>query len=88
MNQQGWFQTQRFMSAAMEAIRNIPSEEHFIVDDVWARMPEDLQVGDKRVMGAALRAAADRGWIRKTGMFKPSAQPQCHGNPRQVWRAA
>ena len=76
---------QSFMATALGVLRAMGNEGgKFIVDDVWDEMP-DVEVGDKRVMGAAMRTAQGHGWIRPTGTFRKSLQPQCHGNMRQVW---
>ncbi len=79
-----------FQTVALRTIKQMVEEEGgtFIVDDVWARMPDDIDVDDRRQMGCAIRAAKDKGWILPTGTYRMSGQPQCHQNPRQVWRAA
>ena len=70
---------------AREAIRltalRLP---HFTVDDIWAGASKPPEA---RALGALMLWAARQGWIEKTADFRPSAQPQAHRNPKQVWRS-
>lgn len=76
-----------FFDAAMEAIKSVAAKQDtFIIDDVWAVMPPTY-VTDKRAMGAAITRARASKMIAPTGIYRSSAQPQCHANPRQVWKS-
>ena len=62
----------------------------FIVDDVWADLYRDgigPPVVEKRAMGAVMQRARKEGVITPTDQFRPSAQKQCHANPRRIWRS-
>ena len=75
-----------FKDAAQLAIMQAAlAHETFIVDQVWQYMPARPLEG--RAMGAAMRQAAREGMIQATGEWSSSDQPQCHRNPRQVWRS-
>jgi len=79
-----WFQQ------AYQAVENLAHSRHrFIVDDVWkvlAQMGVEKPV-EARAMGAVLRRAQREGIIEPTGGLRRSAQVQCHGNRRQVWKS-
>lgn len=82
---------QRFLDRALEAIRRLAARgDPFIVDDVWTEMAAtggpSPSPTDNRAMGAALVVARRNRWIAATATFRASAQPQCHANPRRVWR--
>lgn len=75
-----------FIEAGMRALKEVQRENGtFTVDDLWPHM-EDVEVEDKRAMGNVLLEAKAQGVIAATGTYRPSSQPQCHSNPRQVWR--
>lgn len=71
---------------AMAAIRRT-CEKHadFIVDDIWMELNERPE--EARAMGPMVLAAVKLGWCEATERYQPSAQVQCHGNPRRVWRS-
>lgn len=79
-----------WLAKAQDAIRHCAATmPTFIVDDVQAVLaskgtPPPVE---GRAMGAAIAWACRRGVIESTGGYRASAQPQCHGNPRTVWRA-
>lgn len=58
----------------------------FTVDDVQRRMG-DNNPPEGRAMGPVMLRAKQNGLIEPTGTYRPSTQPQCHANPRQVWKA-
>jgi hypothetical protein len=58
----------------------------FIVDDVWQYLQAPTPP-DGRAMGSIILRAAREGWCEGTPTYRPSAQPQCHANPRRVWRS-
>lgn len=77
-----------FMESAALAIRQAAARHAtFIVDDVWRYMLGEPTTVDRRAMGAAMVQAVRDGLIEKTDRFVPSAQSQCHANPRRVWRS-
>jgi hypothetical protein len=59
----------------------------FIVDDVWAFLPAGDRPPEARAMGPVILAGVKAGWCAKTDQYRPSSQPQCHCNPRRVWRS-
>ena len=72
--------------AALEAVHQTALALYeFIVDDVWERLGSRPAEG--RAMGAVMKKAVSEGWIEATNLYKPSVQPQCHANPRRVWRS-
>ena len=77
-----------WLAKAQEAIRACAaSMETFTVDDVQARMVGTPPPREGRAMGAAMVWARRNGLIEATGDYRPSTQPQCHANPRQVWKS-
>ena len=77
-----------WLAKAQEAIRACAAAmETFTVDDVQARMVGHPPPREGRAMGAAMVWARRNGLIEATGDYRPSSQPQCHANPRQVWRS-
>jgi hypothetical protein len=85
VNQTGT-KNRNFVLVALDAVREvIAHQQFFIIDDVWAVIPRDVDVTDKRAVGSAMVQAKKLGLIRPTDHFQPSAQPQCHANPRRVW---
>jgi hypothetical protein len=74
--------------ARVSLILTAAETEFFIVDDVWKRMPEDApKTHENRAMGAILKWGQKCGYCEPTDEFQPSAQPQCHRNPRRVWKS-
>lgn len=57
--------------------------EALFVDDVWALgCPEPA---DRRAIGALISSLAKRGFIKKTGEYRPRTQG--HGSPADVWKS-
>lgn len=54
-------------------------------DDVWGFLGRGSEEG--RAMGAAMRTAADRGWIERTNETRKSARVSCHRRDLRVWRS-
>ena len=79
-----------FQAAADAALQRVLREtETFIVDDVWQAMGDDIPLTrDRRAMGGVIVRAVSAGLIRPTETYRPSAQRQCHANPRRVWTRA
>jgi hypothetical protein len=42
---------------------------------------------EPRALGALMREAARNGLIEATDRVRPSERPQCHMNPKRVWRS-
>ncbi len=78
-----------FRVAAYAAVGHLArTRSRFIVDDVWRAMGTAApSTHDKRAMGAVMQRARKDGLIEPTAEFLPSAQRQCHANPRRVWRS-
>jgi hypothetical protein len=77
------FSVQAFSALCAVAAR----EETLIVDDIWVELGEDApETRDKRAMGAVMQRGRREKVIAPTNDFRPSAQKQCHANPRRVWR--
>jgi hypothetical protein len=78
-----------FRVAAFAAVDRVArARARFIVDDVWAAMGAAApSTHDKRAMGAVMQRACKVRLIAPTADFQPSAQRQCHANPRRVWRS-
>lgn len=77
------------MDVLRKAVRAAAKEwSFFIVDEVWGKVDvSTIGAVDKRAMGAAMLEAARQGVIEPTDQYRASAQKQCHGNPRRVWRS-
>lgn len=79
---------EQFVDTFLNAIFITATEKsRFIVDDVWQTYGERRRPIDNRLMGNAMRRAVLAGYIEPTNEYVPSRQPQCHGNPRRVWRS-
>lgn len=77
-----------FMAAAALAIETLARRvATFITDDVWVELQGATWPRERRAMGAAMRAAQRRGLIQPTDQFAPSARPECHANPKRIWRS-
>lgn len=79
-----------WLAAALNAVRMVAeARAEFTVDAVQARLVE-LGVGrppEGRAMGAVMVSARQHGLIEGTDKYEPSSQPQCHANPRRVWKS-
>lgn len=58
------------------------SGEPFSADDVWAKVGAPPE---PRALGAVMVFAARQGWIRKTGLYRPSTRPAAHARPIAEW---
>lgn len=64
------------------------SEDQFTTDDVWAMLSNTTaQTHEPRALGALMRRAADKGWIRPTAMYAPTTRPEAHGRPIRIWQS-
>ena len=78
-----------WLSKAQDAIRHCAANKpDFTVDDVQEHLARQgtPPPSEGRVMGAAMSWGKRTGLIEPTGQYRPSSQPQCHANPRMVWR--
>lgn len=74
-------------AAATAAVRKLcETRPTFICDDVWLELGErDDTPKNARALGPILNRAAKDGWCRNTKTYVPSANRNCHANPRPVW---
>lgn len=74
------------LEAGRAVCERLPS---FIVDDVQAELARRgvAPPREGRAMGAVLCAMKREALCVGTGEFRPSANPNCHANPRRVWRS-
>jgi hypothetical protein len=72
--------------ARMAIWKAAQAQPTLIVDDVW-RFYAGAGTHENRAMGPAMVRAVKEGWLERTNEFRPSAQSQCHANPRRVWRS-
>ncbi len=82
---------QEFKDRALEACRQVcRKNNYFIIDAVWEEMGEYTPPPgfEARSMGGIIRKAANLGYCRATTHYKPSAQVNCHSNPRREWQSA
>jgi hypothetical protein len=79
--------TKRWHAHALEAIRRAAAEHRFLtVDQVHEHLTEPTY--DLRALGAAMRAAARAGLIRRVpGDFRTSQRAGTHGRPLAVWES-
>lgn len=73
-----------FLDAGIFAVYNVArAKPELSTDEVWSQ----LAVGthEHRAIGAVMREAAARGYIRATDRFVPSLRPECHRRPVRVW---
>lgn len=72
---------------ALAAIRSLAAQNsEFTTDDVWRSLGRDPDV-EGRAMGAAMRAAAKLGLIRRTDRTKKSHRVACHRRDLRVWES-
>ena len=78
-----------WIEQALCVIREIACKRNtcFSTDMVWLRL-DDKGIdppGEARAMGAAMRMAAGRKWIRPTDMTIKSSRASCHRRPVRLW---
>jgi hypothetical protein len=72
---------------ALAAIRSLAAAQPSLTtDDVWRTLGRDPDV-EGRAMGAAMRAAAKLGLVRKTERTTKSHRVACHRRDLRVWRS-
>ena len=79
-----------WIDAAQAALRFVCRRfDTMTVDDVQEELARRgvERPREGRAMGAVMTCAKREGLITPTGSYRASEQPQCHGNPRQVWRS-
>jgi hypothetical protein len=75
-----------FSEDALQAVRKAAvALPRFVTDQVWAYL--DGKPYEARAMGPVMLKAARLGYIRATGEFQVSSQPQCNGRPMRVWES-
>lgn len=71
---------------AYEAVRFLALRmEEFTTDDVWALGL--VQPREPRALGAVMSRAVKARLIERTNRVLESARPECHRNPKRVWRS-
>lgn len=65
------------------------TRQEFTTDDVWEFMHQRGHDAphEPRALGALMREAAKQRLIEATDRVRPSERPQCHMNPKRVWRS-
>jgi hypothetical protein len=65
------------------------SRPEFTTDDVWEFLHRHgvNAPHEPRALGALMRNAARAGLIKPTDRVRPSDRPECHRNPKRVWRS-
>lgn len=86
--------TEQWKARALQAVgRAAVRQELLIVDDMWTEFRAadedfaDTGTHELRAMGAVVLQACQRGWLARTDMYRASERPNCHANPRRVWRS-
>lgn len=62
----------------------------FTTDPVWAvleRRYPDVQTHEPRALGAVIKKAVREGVIEATDRTHKSVRPECHRNPKAIWRS-
>lgn len=81
----------QWRGTACEVVRQIALlRETFTTDAIWYVMDRDhpkKSTHEPRAMGAIMRDAAQRGWVRATARYAPSSRPECHSRPVRVWES-
>lgn len=58
-------------------------------DDVWEEMRgTEASTHENRAMGAVMQRLRREGVIAPTDRHRKSVRPECHSNPKRVWRRA
>lgn len=71
--------------AAIYAVKKLAhSCREFTTDDVWPRLDKE-ETHERRALGAVMREAVERGWIKATDVHRKSRRPACHARPVRVW---
>lgn len=78
-------------AAAFEAVVWLAERRaELTTDGVWAaldRLDPDAATHERRAMGPIMRQAVREGVIEATDRYHISVRPECHGNPKRVWRS-
>jgi hypothetical protein len=79
-----------WMKAAEKTIRWYAAlGDRFTSDDIWANLEKmNLTTHEPRALGAIFNRLARQGVIEQTGEYRKSVRPECHRNPKAVWRGA
>ena len=77
-----------WMEAALDALYQAATElERVTSDDVWKRLPDDVETHEHRAMGAVFTKAAALEWISYTEATRPTRRSVAHRNPKRVWKS-
>ncbi len=82
----------RWLAATASTIYSLSfSLDELTTDDVWrlldSRGVETPPGFDPKAMGAAMQAAARKGWIVRTDRTRPTERPEAHRSPKRIWRS-
>lgn len=61
------------------------SMDEFTTDDVWRRMPDDVDTNERRAMGPAMKSMEKAGVAVPMDKWILSARVACHRRPLRVW---
>lgn len=75
---------------ALDAVQRVCEEgKPFTTDDVWLELSgteSQVRTHEPRAMGAVMQRAAKLGWVEPMNEWRQSTRPECHANPKRVWR--
>jgi hypothetical protein len=64
------------------------TQEEFTADDVWGILATDPAfTHEPRALGGVMRRAVSCGYIESTDRYILSSRPECHRNPKRVWKS-
>lgn len=73
-----------WISQALDAVHGLASRrDQLTTDAIWHVVGSPPK--EPRAMGAVMRKAASRGWIKATDRTKLSVRPECHRRPIRIW---
>lgn len=79
--------TAEWQAEALRVIREISVRQaQLTTDDVWRELGRDADV-EGRAMGAAMRMAAQLGYVRRTDRTQKSERVACHRRDVRVWES-
>lgn len=75
---------------ALDAVQRCCEEGRpFTTDEVWLELSgteSQVSTHERRAMGAVMQRAAKLGLIEPLDEWRQSTRPECHANPKRVWR--
>lgn len=80
--------SEEWKAAAWDAVKSVSGRlAYFTTDDVWEALRESaVSTHENRAMGAVMTRARKAGLIFPTDEWRKSNRPECHSNPKRVWR--